>query len=299
MKKYQLILAACMAVLLMAACGDDEDKLETAYQDPTNNFIPDASATDETSVLRREFYARNGSYLLFTDTLQHYQIGTDINGDPKFFTEMLNIQYSVGQTGPITDTHTYTYFTTIEEQRFVVDFLEKYVLTHITGKLRPFSWFLAKTIEVKSNVGTVTRPFAVTGQRAIVASVGQAQRLSESGRKTLATRILNTIIGQLVNNNITAFSEFFTFSESYYSRSLSVPEGTTREKVLLEAGFISPATSMANFYYPTQKDDLTAYALMIISTSEEKLQQTYGQYPAVMKKFEIVRKVLIELGYVF
>ncbi len=299
MKKYQLILAACMAVLLMAACGDDEDRLETAYQDPTNNFIPDASAADETSVLRREFYARNGSYLLFTDTLQHYQIGTDINGDPKFFTEMLNIQYSVGQTGPITDTHTYTYFTTIEEQRFVVDFLEKYVLTHITGKLRPFSWFLAKTIEVKSNVGTVTRPFAVTGQRAIVASVGQAQRLSESGRKTLATRILNTIIGQLVNNNITAFSEFFTFSESYYSRSLSVPEGTTREKVLLEAGFISPATSMANFYYPTQKDDLTAYALMIISTSEEKLQQTYGQYPAVMKKFEIVRKVLIELGYVF
>lgn len=299
MKKYQLILAACMAVLLMAACGDDEDKLETAYQDPTNNFIPDASATDETSVLRREFYARNGSYLLFTDTLQHYQIGTDINGDPKFFTEMLNIQYSVGQTAPITDTHTYTYFTTIEEKRFVVDFLEKYVLTHITGKLRPFSWFLAKTIEVKTNVGTVTRPFAVTGQRAIVASVGQAQRLSESGRKTLATRILNTIIGQLVNNNITAFSEFFTFSESYYSRSLSVPEGTTREKVLLEAGFISPATSMANFYYPTQKDDLTAYALMIISTSEEKLQQTYGQYPAVMKKFEIVRKVLIELGYVF
>lgn len=299
MKKYQLILAACMAVLLMAACGDDEDKLETAYQDPTNNFIPDASAADETSVLRREFYARNGSYLLFTDTLQHYQIGTDINGDPKFFTEMLNIQYSVGQTGSITDTHTYTYFTTIEEQRFVVDFLEKYVLTHITGKLRPFSWFLAKTIEVKSNVGTVTRPFAVTGQRAIVASLGQAQRLSESGRKTLATRILNTIIGQLVNNNITAFSEFFTFSESYYSRALSVPEGTTREKVLLEAGFISPATSMANFYYPTQKDDLTAYALMIISTSEEKLQQTYGQYPAVMKKFEIVRKVLIELGYVF
>ena len=299
MKRYQFFLAACLSVLFLAACGDEDDMLGTEYQDPTNYFMPDPSATDDTSILRREFQERNGSYLMFTDTLQHYQIGIDVNGDPKYFTELLNIQYSVGQTSSITDKHKYTYFTTIDEQRFAVDFMDQFILYHITGKLRPFSWFLAKTIEVKSNIGTTTRPFAVTGQRTIAVSLGQALRLSESGKKTLASRILNTIIGQMVINNMTSFTEFMALSDAFYARSLTVPAGTTREKVLLEAGFISPATSQANFYYPTQRDDLSAYSLTIISNSEEKLQQTYGQYPLVMKKLEIMRKVLIELGYVF
>jgi len=299
MKKYQIFLAACLSVLLLAACGDDEDVLGTEYQDPTNYFMPDPSATDETSVLRREFQEQNGSYLLFTDTLQRYQIGTDVNGDPKYFIELLNIQYSVGQTASITDTYKYTYFTDIEDQRFVVDYMNEYILNHITGKLRPFSWFLAKSIEVKSNLGTVTRPFAVTGQRAIIVSLGQAKRLSESGRKTLASRIMNTIIGQLVVNNITTFKEFFVYSEAYYSHPMTVPEGTTREKFLLDAGFISPATSMANFYYPSQRDDLTAFSLMVITNSEEKLQKTYGEYPVIMKKFQLMREGLISLGYVF
>ena len=93
-RKIQILLAACMAVMLMTACGEEDETLGTEYQDPTVNFIPDPSATDATSVLRREFKEQYGSYLLFPDTLQHYQIGIDVNGDPKFFTEMLNILYS-------------------------------------------------------------------------------------------------------------------------------------------------------------------------------------------------------------
>ena len=54
-RKIQIILAACMAVMLMTACGEDDETLGTEYQDPTNNFIPNPSANDDTSVLRREF----------------------------------------------------------------------------------------------------------------------------------------------------------------------------------------------------------------------------------------------------
>ena len=111
MKKYPIFLAACMSVFMMAACGGDEDTLSTEYQDPTVHFFPDPSATDETSVLQREFKKKYDSYLLFTDTLQHYQIGVDVNGDPQYFTELLNILYSVGQTASIVDRQTYTYFT--------------------------------------------------------------------------------------------------------------------------------------------------------------------------------------------
>ncbi|MBQ4146407.1 MAG: hypothetical protein II593_00385, partial [Prevotella sp.] len=278
-RKIQIILAACMAVMLMTACGEDDETLGTEYQDPTNNFIPNPSANDDTSVLRREFKEKYGSYLLFTDTLQHYQIGIDVNGDPKYFTELLNILYAVGQSLPLTDTQKYTYFTDIEEQRKVVDYMDQYILNHITGKLRPFSWFLAKTIEVTDNQRRVTRPFAACGQRTIVVSLGQALRLSESGKKTLATRILNTIIGQLAQNNSSAFTDFFAISGVQYSRSMSVPEGTTREKYLFDNGFISPSTSNANLYFPSQKDDLQAYSLVVISYTDERIENTYGQYP--------------------
>ena len=298
-RKIQIILAACMAVMLMTACGEDDETLGTEYQDPTNNFIPNPSANDDTSVLRREFKEKYGSYLLFTDTLQHYQIGIDVNGDPKYFTELLNILYAVGQSLPLTDTQKYTYFTDIEEQRKVVDYMDQYILNHITGKLRPFSWFLAKTIEVTDNQRRVTRPFAACGQRTIVVSLGQALRLSESGKKTLATRILNTIIGQLAQNNSSAFTDFFAISGALYSRSMSVPEGTTRNEYLYQNGFISPASSSPNFYFPSQKDDLQAYSLIVISYTDERIENTYGQYPLVMNKIKMMREVLTKLGYVF
>lgn len=288
-----------MAVMLMTACGEDDETLGTEYQDPTNNFIPNPSANDDTSVLRREFKEKYGSYLLFTDTLQHYQIGIDVNGDPKYFTELLNILYAVGQSLPLTDTQKYTYFTDIEEQRKVVDYMDLYILNHITGKLRPFSWFLAKTIEVRNNRGEINRPFAACGQRTIVVSLGQALRLSESGKKTLATRILNTIIGQLAQNNSSAFTDFFAISGALYSRSMSVPEGTTRNEYLYQNGFISPASSSPNFYFPSQKDDLQAYSLIVISYTDERIENTYGQYPLVMNKIKMMREVLTKLGYVF
>ena len=299
-RKIQILLAACMAVMLMTACGEEDETLGTEYQDPTVNFIPDPSATDATSVLRREFKEKYGSYLLFTDTLQHYQIGIDVNGDPKFFTEMLNILYSVGQSLPLTDKkQKYTYFTDIEEQRKVVDYMDQYILNHITGKLRPFSWFLAKTIEVRNNLGDITRPFAACGQRTIVVSLGQALRLSDAGKKTLATRILNTIIGQLSQNNSSYFTEFFAISGALYSRSMSVPEGTTRDKYLMENGFITAGSSLPDFYFPSQKDDLQAYSLIAISYTDERIERTYGQYPLVMKKIQMVKDVLSQLGYVF
>ena len=299
MKKYPIFLAACMSVFMMAACGGDEDTLSTEYQDPTVHFFPDPSATDETSVLQREFKKKYDSYLLFTDTLQHYQIGVDVNGDPQYFTELLNILYSVGQTASIVDRQTYTYFTSYDEKKFAVEYMENYILTHITGKLRPFSWFLAKSIEVKDNRGNITRPFAATGQRAIIVSLGQALRLSESGKTTLARRILNTIIGQLAANNSDAFKDFYAVSGSAYSIPYSLPEGVTRDQLLHENGFISPATSNPNIYFPNQRDDLSSFSLVVVSYTDERIEKDYGQYPLIMKKIQIVKEVLTNLGYVF
>ena len=68
---------------------------------------------------------------------------------------------------------------------------------------------------------------------------------------------------------------------------------------LFDNGFISPSTSNANLYFPSQKDDLQAYSLVVISYTDERIEKTYGQYPLVMSKIRMMKEVLTKLGYVF
>jgi len=45
--------------------------------------------------------------------------------------------------------------------------------------------------------------------------------------------------------------------------------------------------------------DLSVYALQVIQYSDEQLKQQYGNYPIILEKAAVVRRVMTELGYVF
>ena len=61
------------------------------------SISPDA--TDPGSVLRREFRERNEIHLLFNDTLCHEQQGTNTEGIPIWYTEILDLSYSLTSGG--------------------------------------------------------------------------------------------------------------------------------------------------------------------------------------------------------
>lgn len=139
------------------SCGE-EDILTAEEDDRSSYFMPSPDATDEESVLRRNFYEEEHSYLLFNDTLRHEPLGIDFNGNMQYFTEVLDLSYNVGATSTPTVQYSYTYLSTLTEKQAAVDFMKAHVLNHLNESLRPYSWFLVREISSVSTMdGTLSQ----------------------------------------------------------------------------------------------------------------------------------------------
>lgn len=295
-KFHILFLVMAVAAMGMTSCGK-EDAPVFEFTDPTEGFIPADSAMDELSVLRRQFYAENGSYLLFNDTLQHKYLGKDLNGDDKYFTELLDIQYEVGQTNTATTKVSYTNLGSVEKCVEAVDYLKRFILPHLSTKLRPFSWYIASTITYKDDQNTTTRPYAISGQRAIALACNLLNSLKTDAQKEqLATRHMLVIAANVANNNSTAFSDFLAVSSSYYSTDLPAHEGKTTTEVVREKGFLS---SISISSYPTTAQDISAFCSLVLNYTDAQIEKAYAKYPLIVSKAKMFRADLESLGYIY
>lgn len=291
-------MAVCLFVL--SACGS-EDALEADFRNPSDFFMPAGDDQSEEAQLRRQFFNETGCYLLFNDTIQKEYLGTDINGAPVYSIETVDLTYSVGMSAYISTHYSYSYLSTWEQRRQVVSFLSDFVLPHLTGALKPYSWFVCNQINSWTNENqNITHPFAALNQRCIAISgnyIIQQQR-TDAQKQNYAQRILNVIIGQLATNKSEAFAEFYTFSADYYNRDYSAMGYVSKPGTadLYALGFLS-STGFSNF--PSATVDLSSYALLVVQYDENQLATMYGSYPLILQKAAIVRSVLIDLGYVF
>jgi len=297
------LLIAIATLCLAASCGEDD--VVEGCSDPTDNFLPEAGATDSTSLLRRQFYNDHGSYLLFSDTLQHYSTGTNSEGEATWFTETLDLTYYVGQTNSSTATYGFTYLETMDERRAAVEYMERYILPHTQGSMKPFSWLLAWRINGTTNTGGTTSPYAVAGQRCVAVAlyyIFTAQR-TEAQKEALAQRILLALIGRLANNHADSFTEFLSISAKYYDTAMTTDGSTlTSEEemaMLYAAGFLNSTSNLFGQYYPTQADDLNQYATLLLNYTTEQIEQKYANYPLIIRKAALMRSTMESLGYVF
>lgn len=295
------MLLSLTVLLLLGSCGS-EDAPEVSYVNPSVYFQPADSDVSPSAALRRTFYQQTGCFLLFNDTLQRRLLGTDINGDKQYFTETVDMTYNVGQTNTSTNSYTYTYLSTYEEEKQVVDFLNTYVLNHITKQMRPFSFFLCRQIIGVNNFGTTLRPYATSNQRctAIAANYLLQRERTEEQKLNYAKTIINAMIGQMAQNNSAAFTTFFSYSGKYYSANFSaagITTGSITTDQLRKLGFLSSASSLT--YLPSQDTDLTAYTLLILQYTDAQIQSMYADYDIIIKKAAEMRSTLIKLGYVF
>lgn len=293
-------LAACTLALALASCAK-EDALMPDFSNPSDNFAPKADDQSPEAQLRRQFFSQTGCYLLFNDTIQRELLGTDINGQPRYFTETVDLTYTVGQSASIMMKYSYTYLQTMEQKQQLTDFLQQYVLPHLTRKLRPYSWLLCSIINsYKDSYSSPSQPYAASNQRCVAVAGNyllQRER-TDAQKEQYAKRILYAIVGQLATNQSSAFEEFYQYSADYYDKDYSAFgfTGTPTTAELNQIGFLG-STAISSF--PSMTTDLSTYALMAIQYTEEELAARYANYPIVQKKAAIVRKVLIELGYVF
>ena len=296
MKQFFTILSVSICLL---SCS--EDAVEANFKDVTNTFIPAATDYSEEAEIRRTFYAEHGSYILFNDTLQHIALGRDANGNMQYFTELLDITYEVGASTTSNNKYSFTLIPTIEKKKQAVEYLESYILPHISGKLSPFSWFIADKI-TREYIGKLSTPYAVTGQRAIIVATSILPQLSDAQKVQYTRQIMNTIIGKLASDNADAFGEFAAISSAYYNGTFTEPSTNAENSVYLaKAGFIcrglDELKTEQNGRYPSLDLDIQAYARLIAVNTKEDVMAKYADYPLVLKKYEIAYRILTSLGY--
>lgn len=296
--KHTLIAIGLAAAFTVTAGCSSEDAPEVEYHNPSMFFQPADSDNSVEAQMRRKFYADNGSFLLFNDTLQYKFLGTDINGDDQYFIELIDPSYEVGGQTSSTVTYRYTYLTDDSTKQAAVDYVNEYIMPHLNKRLRPFSVFLCQQISV-GTYNMTQSPYAVANQRCVLIAMNylMIRQRTEAQKQTYADRVLNIIVNQAAVNNSSSFTTFFSYSSQYYNvtyGSVGI-SGTTDE--VRRLGFISTGSISGSF--PSANIDLQAYTTEATRYSQEELEAKYGEYPVIMNKFAALKSVLTELGYVF
>lgn len=300
MRKTLYLLALLVACVVFQACSGDDNEAVSLH-DPNDFFEPDSGATDEESLMRRQFRERHGAYLLFNDTLQRKFYGTDLNGDSIYWYELLSVDYTVGQVAYASDHYTYLLLSSTDDKRNAVSFLEDYILNHIGGKLMPYSWFLCRQINYDDG-SSQSHPYAVAGQRAIVVSCGLLSRLrTEAQKRQYVSRIMSAILGELLANKSDYFADFLAVSDGYYSLSFSAANDNVARNYVRNRGFLDQRKNTFGSYYvtPSRAEDLGNFSNYALTYSDEYMEAAFKDYPLVLRKWHIFKETMISLGYTF
>jgi len=302
MKKY---ICFVVAILAFVGCAKEEP-LEISVDDTRYYFEPKPEMTDETSQLRRAFYEKYDIHLLFSDTLRHDSLGVDFNGDAYYFTEKIDINYSVGSYSSSTTQDFYKLLTTMTQRYKATKYLETEIQPHFNERMRPFSWLLVSEIaERASKYDNFTYPYALTGERCIAIALQTYFKLPPARVPAFTQQILNTIAVKMAKNNSKALTEFYAYSKSYYGKYFADSYISNEEntKYLREAGFISKGKNTAGYtsngYYPDNETDVADFVRVSIANTRDKVKQTYAAYPLIIQKDSVIRILLEERGFVY
>lgn len=285
------ILFALSAPLLLATSCSDEDALVAVPDTLTDCFAPAADADDPESQLRRDFYNAEGSFLLFNDTLRHEPIGTAPDGSTQYFTELLDIGYTIGSDKNIVhQTYTYRYLQDIDAKRHAVELLRTKVIALLPQSMRPFSWLLVEGISPKGKNESLS---AVSGQRAIAAALGSYA--TDEEQKAAIAAVLAKVISSGLDESL--LDEFCAISADNYE---GYDSSCTQMEKYWELGFLVKGLNWngvpTNKYLPTKQQDVDSYMQLVIRYNADEVEQLYAGYDLVIRKAAMMRNVLQQLG---
>ncbi len=300
MKDYMII---CLLFLLGTAACSEEDALIAQEDTRASLFMPAPSASDEESVMRRDFAKNEKCYLIFNDTIRKTPLGIDYNGDMRYSVETLDIAYLVGSSGYQT-TYSYNFLSSIEEKRAAVAFIKKQLLSHLSQSLRPFSWFPVKNIFTSDWQGLKYYTI-VNGERCIALALGDILSLSQEEQNSLGEGMLISALGNIISGKESQMKDFYDVSGGIYGNYFTTDyteEGN--QAILLAHGFICKGISLwsgteAMGYYPDKNRDCEAYIKLVFNHTKEEVEAMYSTTPLVMKKYRMMKVLIDELGYIY
>ena len=295
MKRLYYFIIVSLCFLCVISCAKEDDLTPTELNE--DYFTVPADATDEISVLRREFYERNGVHLLFNDTLRREQRGTYADGTPIWYVETIDLNYNISSSGY--STYVLSYLDNQEAREAAVELVEQHILSHLGEGLRPYSFLLLQQIQdYDEDYDEYDDVDFVNNVRCMGISTGNIVEQNDEEQVAFCNSMLHSIVSSRVENLEDAvFEEFYSFCSEYYGMDYAdfgmsdYPE----DEELYALGFILTYS----WYFPYESNDLESFVDAVFEMTEAEFRETYGSYPIIIQKYEIIREIISNMGYVF
>lgn len=258
--------------------------------------------------LQKEFFEKEGVYLLFNDTLSREYLGDDVSGNPVYDYQIVDLSYSmIASAGAFA----FQYLQADEEKQAAADFLSDNVLPSLGESMRPYSFLVVDVLEYYEDyygeLVLVDGTIVYSGWNCTAIAVQGINEMSEAEQESYRLQLLKSMANnkmQLLDESV--FDEFYAFCESYYSTYFMYEEAEAfcqEYPTQYDLGFLSTYSYGYNGYmwlvnFKAKSYDLEDYTNAIFDTPEEEFRETYADYPIVLEKYQILKDIIESLGII-
>lgn len=305
MKKLIIYSLALIAGMQFTSCKDDEVLTPSNTNDLL--FAVPADATGPEADLRREFYKNTGIHLIFDEVLRSEVVGKDSQGNDIVKNETVDFAWNINNYDDFLD-YEGGYITDIDDQRKAADLFMKYVLPHIKGSsMSPYSVLLFNGLEVYDRYDyeyytAYTLP-CVCCLGVNVAGWIEAETDEEISMYT--AELCKSLVKAKFNFNSSVAEPFTDLSYEYSGEYISDYEedwDRSDMSMVYSYGYITynkHRSKVTRDRFPYADDDFDDFFNAIFDRTREDFEAEFGEYPAVMEKYNIMYSLIEQTGYKF
>ncbi len=277
---------------------------------------------------RCELYEKYKVSIFFNDTIGKVYIKDDFNGNPYYITETLDLSWTFSGSDNIR--YKYDYMLDKDSQLKALETVEKY-LSESPEILHPFSIFIVNELIGENKAGEIEN--IETGFKSMYRTTVFAMKREweDAEYKSFTSELTQIMLKRKIGNYENLMGSFNDVSKnSWYNVSWGdlVPEEEYGKLKWGSAGWLLDLDDYYDYYVNvlgyemeyvdkkvngmrsvvgpfgfiggsiytprTKEDDKDMYLSQMFKFTKEEFEDMWGQYPLVMKKYNILYKVISE-----
>lgn len=324
MKKWIYVLIS----LIVVACGKDELTQNMTYE---NLYRIQDDPSDPVKHRVYELYEKFGVPVYFNDTIGKYYVKDDINGNPYYRYELLDLNWNFYSHNIDKVRYEIFYQSDVSRQMSSLDFVDS-LLNDLSEPLYPSIIFLTDEVfsyeynNVKEEEVTTLIRYALLFRLAVFTGLPD---MTMGARDSLRDNVVRSLVKQKISNYSKDLTKFYAVTKSdWYERKWKDELGTAdlywygpaifqewvkkqlmegnkwdapwteeqveaeRDRVRLEIGAFGFVGGDSMFSPGSPSKDLDFFIAEAVGCDRAEFIRRWGNCPLVMKKYEILYEVL-------
>jgi hypothetical protein len=291
MKNYSSLLPILILVLMFSCKKDPTPQASPTVADPYLRYDNAAVDVDHQIFL---FYKQTGIPILYTDTLTTKPLS------------VMNIGYHLTSVDSLI---TVRYLKNNADKLTGVNFIKDQVVPSLGTKLKPYSILMVDSVfTYKISYPNIRTPVLLSTYQGlttlVIGGINKIKNMIPDSVRSFKRNIFQAVLTLQLNQQQALLKDFYAVSNGYYNQSAY---GNTANGYYIpwapeEAyGFLAPGGVTPVYYYqtPSAQTDLNRYLNVILYLSADEFASRYGNNALVMSKYNILKQVLITLGFKF